>query len=436
MGKKLKLRKYQKKGVKWQRANSSCLLGDDTGLGKNAQTITTIKKEQWLPAFIVCPAAVTYTWFDEIPKWYKKTRIQIISKGSDRIDPRSDFIICSFGLANKISKKQFKIGCLVVDEPQKIKNPKAVSTKAVLRLAERTKRHLLQTSTPILNSPKEIIPSLQLMYKLRMFGGRVPFEYRYCKRRLDRVPGRYGRQFWNIDGASNIEELHNELVDRGIYLRRRKEDVAKDIGVLQRQVIKISISDPKAYFDLAESTLEDIHSSGTPTRFDWMIRKSALYRELGKQKINGVIEWAETFLENSDEALFILAHHKKVINGLCLGLSEYYPLKIVGATSQKKRNTIVKEFQLPENRLLIGNIDASGTGLDGLQYGCSNLAFAEMPFVPGKIDQGEGRLARIGQKKPVTCWLLVGPDTAVDKSVQEILKRKSKVIDTLTGDSK
>jgi SNF2 family DNA or RNA helicase len=76
-------------------------------------------------------------------------------------------------------------------------------------------------------------------------------------------------------------------------------------------------------------------------------------------------------------------------------------------------------------RLIIGNIAAMGTGVDGLQNVCDEAIFCEQDWVPSSNAQAIMRLCRIGQKNPVRCRIfsLYG---SCDEYVQDTLTRKMK----------
>ncbi len=66
---KIPIREFQKKGVGFMCVTKSCLLADDTGLGKTLMTLATILINNSKKNLIVCPSSVKWQWKEEIEKW-------------------------------------------------------------------------------------------------------------------------------------------------------------------------------------------------------------------------------------------------------------------------------------------------------------------------------------------------------------------------------
>jgi SWI/SNF-related matrix-associated actin-dependent regulator 1 of chromatin subfamily A len=80
------------------------------------------------------------------------------------------------------------------------------------------------------------------------------------------------------------------------------------------------------------------------------------------------------------------------------------------------------------------SIKAAGTGVDGLQYSCSNVSFIELPWTAADCDQGEDRFNRIGQTKPVNVIYFLGRGT-IDEYIYDIIQNKREIADTITGNT-
>ena len=89
------------------------------------------------------------------------------------------------------------------------------------------------------------------------------------------------------------------------------------------------------------------------------------------------------------------------------------------------------QFQeLKEVKIFIGQIEAAGIGIDGLQQVCDTCLFVELHCVPGKIKQAVDRLNRIGQQNSVLAQFLV-VENSIDEQVVDQLCNKSKNIKTI-----
>ena len=101
-------------------------------------------------------------------------------------------------------------------------------------------------------------------------------------------------------------------------------------------------------------------------------------------------------------------------------------VKIDGSVAAKSRTEIVQEFQdNPSIRLFVGNIKAAGVGIT--LTAAHNVAFLELPWTPGELDQAEDRCHRIGQKNAVNVWYLL-PKNTIEEKMAELIDEKRKVI--------
>ncbi len=78
----------------------------------------------------------------------------------------------------------------------------------------------------------------------------------------------------------------------------------------------------------------------------------------------------------------------------------------------KQKDEVIRQFQdNPRHKIYIGQIKASGEGVDGLQNVCSHGIFAELDWSEGGMRQVKARLHRIGQKKQVHFTFLIADNT-------------------------
>ena len=76
---------------------------------------------------------------------------------------------------------------------------------------------------------------------------------------------------------------------------------------------------------------------------------------------------------------------------------------------------------------MVCNIQSGGTGIDGFQNVCCNVAFAEFAETSTDMEQAEDRLHRGGQGRPVSVYYLIASGT-IDEDMAEALDEKKKVL--------
>lgn len=80
------LRAFQRAGVDFMSVAGSCLLGDDTGLGKTIQMLELFSvlhvTGNGLPALVICPKSLKVNWAREAETWLPLARTYVISGGA------------------------------------------------------------------------------------------------------------------------------------------------------------------------------------------------------------------------------------------------------------------------------------------------------------------------------------------------------------------
>jgi hypothetical protein len=251
--------------------------------------------------------------------------------------------------------------------------------------------------------------------RLGKYGDYMAFTKRFCG-------GYQGKWGWDDRGASNIEELATYL--DGFMLRRLKKDVMTELPDKIYQ--KILFDAPsKAVKTLLEKERQE-------SLEDRLGAFSSARQEVGLAKLPLVIEHLENLLEEVDKVI-VFAHHRAVLEGLRDRLYNHKPVLLYGGlTAEQKQRTINDFVADPKRRVFLGQIDAAGTGIDGLQKVASTIVFAEISWVPGQIRQAIDRCHRIGQKNKVLVQFLMMKG-GIDEQIYDSIGGKSEVIRKLVN---
>ena len=142
------------------------------------------------------------------------------------------------------------------------------------------------------------------------------------------------------------------------------------------------------------------------------------------------MKYCNDLLEAGEGPLVVFTDH---INPLQI-LSEGFKKKgynygiIQGSTSNKRRATLVHQFQSGHLDVLIGTIGAANTGYN--LFAARNLIFNDLSWNPAAILQAEKRIHRIGQKRNCVIHRII--DSDVDKIIVKTLTEKMKTLEEAT----
>ncbi len=450
-GLKSKLKEHQNIGVSWMQESwalgyPGILLADDMGLGKTFQTLTFLAwlKERNItkakqPILVVAPLSLLGNWEKEAAihlnddvlgsmallygsnikdyKINKGSRPDVV-EGEATLDINSlkgyDWILTNYNTMRDyhISLAAIDFQCIVFDEMQNIKNPKAMMTNSAQALNSEFQIGL--TGTPIENSLADIWTIFDTLMPGFLGLGDL-------KRFMDH---------YTADKPENLKELKARLSNAkqgqpAPMLRRMKYEVAKDLPKKTEKIIdeEMPVAQAIAYLEvinqakggaIGKSKLEMIHN----------MRSISLHPNYGNFEIDGD---AKEFIADSARLKVMLQVLEKIYQRgekvlvfieslamqewLAFFLKEHfklpaYPMRIYGDTSADKRTKVVSKFQSPDNLgfdVLLLSPKAAGVGLT--LTAAANVIHLSRWWNPAVEDQCTDRVYRIGQDKEVTVYI-------------------------------
>ena len=443
---------FQAQGLAFLEAkNGRGIIADEMGLGKTVQAIAWLQNNpDKRPAILIVPASLKLNWARECETWMTGAKVHVVNgtKGTLPCDP--DIIIINYDIVGRWLDEilKFKPQTLILDEGHYIKNSKAKRTKAVQKLGKTTPHTIVLTGTLIVNRPVEAYNAIKLVDK-NLIPNRWAFLHRYC--------GAKNNGFgWDFSGASNIEELH-QILTSTIMLRRKKADVLKDLPSKTRAHVPMELKNRAKYFK-AEQNFEQFLRDGVRSDLEDNLRDKlgdmadmiaidekklkaaqdakastanvltqieALKQVAVEGKLDKAIDWIANFIENGDK-LVVMAVHKFVIDAVMKAFPGI-AVKVDGSVSTKDRDKAVQSFQNDKKtKIFVGNIKAAGVGLT--LTASSTVAFLELPWTPGDLQQAEDRVHRIGQEESVNIHYLLAAGT-IEEEIAALLDDKQKVLD-------
>ena len=469
---KAKLRKYQKEGFNWMHGLYTNGLGgclaDDMGLGKTLQALTLLlklkrlkqkiilndpisnsnqpglfehendTKEKIQPAsLIVVPTSLVHNWENEIQKFtptlkvfkYVGTQRKKVSD-LEKVVKFYDVIITTYGTVRNdstlLSKTEFYY--VILDESQYIKNSTSKTYKAVMKL--QAEHRLVITGTPIENSLSDLWSQMNFLNEGIL--GNFAF---------------FKRSFINPieKNASQEQQTKLQLMIRPFILRRKKNEVAKDLPPLVEQVVYCTMAgkQKKLYEEeksiIRNSIIANIEEEGIGKSSIVVLQGLTKLRQLANHpslldkelnESSGKFDEIFRMLQN-----LVAEKHKVLIFSSFVTHLELLKNKIeeenwkfsllTGKTT--KREKVINEFQGDaENRIFLISLKAGGVGL--------NLTEADYVFIidpwwnPASENQAINRAHRIGQDKNVFVYRFITEDS-IEEKIQTLKERKSSLAD-------
>lgn len=439
---KRKLRDYQMECVHYLANHVNSINGCSPGLGKTGISVVLAEMLQMFPCLVVTPASVKYGWKNEWQKWVdlRKRKIQVIDS-NDEWKQGKDVYIINYDILYKKDKEssvQIRFPELLetgwevmfLDEAHMCKNKKSLRSEWVSKVAKKSRFVYPLSGTLVMNRPAELINILSITgWFKELFTDWQSFVYRYCNAKRVKVNGQFIG--WDVSCANNTLEL-NKIISNACYVRKEKRDVLKELPPMIENTVQVQISNMKAYKKAEDNLIDyllkmDAEKAGKVENAPHLVKLSILKDLSLKGKMKGIEVFLNEWKEILEEKLVVFGVRREPLIKLA---SKYDSLLIQGGMSAREKFDTVQRYKSGKEQFLFANIDAAGTGVDGLQECCSNLAYIELPDKFTTLDQTSSRLERMGQKNTINVFYLLCPDT-IDTYMLEMVERKRKITDAI-----
>ncbi|MCD7761714.1 MAG: SNF2 family helicase [Lachnospiraceae bacterium] len=446
------MRPYQVLGFKWIRtleeAGFGGILADEMGLGKTLQTISVLlydyeekKPGTEHPSLVVCPASLVYNWQEEFEKFAPDMRVLPVTGGAAARkkafaawDTTQVYIISYDLLKHNIAEfsgKEFFYA--VLDEAQAVKNSGAAVSKAVKTL--NAVHRIALTGTPIENRLSE----LWSIFDFLMPG------FLYSQKEFER---RFAVPVTKNKDREAVEKL--KKMTSPFLMRRRKEDVLKDLPAKLEEVRYVPISgEQQKLYDaqvlrLRNSILDGTMENGTGkvkvlaelTKIreiccDPSLLYEDYHEESGKREaVMGLIRQAmdgghRMLLFSQFTSMLALLERDLKAEGI-----PYYIL--TGATSKEKRIQLVHQFNEGSVPVFLISLKAGGNGLN--LTGADIVIHYDPWWNFAAQNQATDRAHRIGQTRQVTVYRLILKGTIEERILKLQEEKKDLADQVLSGE--
>lgn len=437
----MKLFDYQEEGVKFLRSKSGAILADEMGLGKTIQTIFALDEY----GLIICPTTIKEDWAEAIAENIPDANIEIFNGKKKELykEGIKNFWIINYDILDKRLEELIALRPekAVFDEAHYIKNGSSKRGKASAKLCQAVPTVYLLTGTPVSNRPIEYFNLLKAV-KHPIANNYYSYAKRYCGAFMQQMRG---RQFLNVNGATNLIELHDKTKD--VILRRTKSQVL-NLPPKIRSIVRAEMSkEYQAQYATAwQNYYKFFRETVTPEDFetydDYEKKVSNILMarhmiEIGKiQQITSLakLDRIEADLLNIIEQgnrVIVFANYKETIAQLQARLTanKINFVTIDGSVAQEDRHAVVQAFQTnDEIKVFIGNMRTCREGITLTK--ASIVIFIDLDWDVTKHDQAEDRAHRIGQTGTVNVYYYAIKNT-IDDRIIEVLTEKRIIIEQI-----
>jgi SWI/SNF-related matrix-associated actin-dependent regulator 1 of chromatin subfamily A len=422
---------HQKEAIEKLVGCKRFILADDMGLGKTTSTIIAALETGAKKVLIVCPASLKINWEREIKNY--TDRPSYICEGKN-FSTNEDFIIINYDiLKNFHDTKDLKnspilnarFDLVILDEAHMISNPQAQRTKIVNSFCKNAKYLWLLTGTPMTNRPMNYYNLLNLIESPVSVNWMV-YAIRYCAGYQFNVKG---RKIWNVNGASNLEELRERTSKQ--LLRRLKTDV---LDLPEKIITPVYLKLVSKHYEGLMGEYYEWYKKNPEERTSLTIQFSKLMKVrqvISEEKIPTTIELAENIIEQGKKVI-IFTNFTETLKKIY----EHFGKQAVyldGSCSKQHRQNAVDEFQDNEKiKVFVGNMKAAAVGIT-LTSG-EAVIMNDLSFVPADMSQAEDRAYRYGQKNSVSIYYPVFQNS-IEMVIYDIINEKKQNINVVMGDN-
>jgi SWI/SNF-related matrix-associated actin-dependent regulator 1 of chromatin subfamily A len=449
---KLRPLPHQVEASRFLAQHDSAALFDEQGLGKTKVVIDALAQLFSIHAVegavIICRKSLLRNWEEEVSKHSSLRAITLRGTPNQkgvRFMWFAHFYLINYDLVpSEVERlKRFLSArpmAIVLDESQRIKNPKSKAAHAIHAIAPLAKRRFIITGTPIANSPQDIWTQAFFLDGGVACG--VTLDEFYRRFRVQARP--HKEPVINEEGLRALREALSKF-----SIRRKKDAVLElpektyethEVRLEERQrqmydalreqlYLEITTLDGDQVIDEAGNLLKRmlrlVEIASNPKLFDDSYAGLPAKFETADKLIEEIIRRGEKAI--------VWTNFIGNIRLLRRRYDRFGTAVIFGDIPLDERAKIVTTFQSsPDLKIIIANPAAAREGLT--LTAANHAIYLDRNFNLIDYLQSQDRIHRISQSRPAYIHNLVGKDT-IDVYIEDVVYRKQAVAEYIYGDS-
>ncbi|MCH9689515.1 MAG: DEAD/DEAH box helicase [Gammaproteobacteria bacterium] len=440
------LRAYQLEGLHWlqrlRRSKLNGILADDMGLGKTLQALAHLQLEKEAgrlrrASLILAPTSVLGNWYEEAKRFTPDLKVLVyhgLARHQMRQFDEYDLIISTYGVVqrDKAFFVKYMFYYLVLDEAQVIKNTQTKTRQIIQQL--QSKHRLCLTGTPLENHLGELWSLFHFLApgflgtqkQFRQF-----FQHPIEKQQDEAVRSSLVRRLQPFVLRRNKNQVVSELpqkteVTRKIDLVGFQRDLYETIRMTTERSVREAIVKQglnKSQWVFLEALLKLRQVCCDPRLLDKEDERAAT----ASAKLDVCLELLDNLMDEGRSVL-VFSQFTSMLALIEEALIKrgYNYLTLTGKT--RNRTEIVQKFQAGEAPIFLISLRAGGVGLNLTR--ADTVIHYDPWWNPAVEDQATDRTHRIGQKKPVFVYRLIGAGT-VEEVMMKMQKQKRALFDSI-----
>lgn len=328
--------------------------------------------------------------------------------------------------------------CLIVDESSLVKNPNALRSRNITRLAERCGYKLILNGTPVTKFEADLYSQWAILdWRILGYRSFYSFAANHLEYDQDR-PGRIVRAL-NVDYlARKIEpytfqcrkdevmELPDKVTEEEPFWMTEEQEALyqRTLDVLLTDLDDMSDTAIYRLFGALQSIVSGFDLDISPTHK--VTRRPMFADPEDNPRIRALLDAVDRI--PPEDKVLIFCTYTREIHDVAACLEARWPgqtAEFYGAVPQAKRQARLDEFR-ESRRFLVANKACGAFGLN-LQF-CHRLIFYSHDWNWGTRAQAEDRVHRLGQAHEVQITNILARES-IDGSILQCLARKENLAD-------
>ncbi|MDR5903346.1 DEAD/DEAH box helicase [Halomonas icarae] len=440
------LRDYQGRGIAWMRFLSELgtggILADDMGLGKTIQVLAHLLDERARgalagPSLVVAPTSLVGNWCAEAARFAPELKVVALQGGKAQRERQfdagladADLVITTYALLIRDLERlrDYRLGLLVLDEAQAIKNAASQTARAVRQLD--VERAIAMTGTPLENHLGELWAQLDAVApgalgSQQWFGQRfrTPIEKEGDVALRQRLSRRIAPLMLRRTKQQVLAELPEKTeTRREVTLGGVQRELYESLRLAQHQRVQQAVAErglAGSGIVMLDALLKLRQVCCDPR----LVKLQSARKTKRSAKLEQLRELVAPLVEEGRRIL-IFSQFTEMLALIGEALEhDHIPFTtLTGETPGKTRTQRVALFQQGEIPVFLISLKAGGTGLN--LTAADTVIHYDPWWNPAVEAQATGRAHRMGQQNPVFVYKLVCAGT-VEERILDLQARKA-----------